>query len=420
MIALLIVLRGPAVQLSGPGLDPPAIAVAAAYLPLLAPILLLAALSGLMSAVFQIEERFTPIAIAWTVGPIASFVITVAGWSTLGLDAFALGLTVNAAGTLAVLVGLAISAGILPRPALRAPRDQIVDFGRHMIPLTISASVLQFNLLTDRAIASLLVSGAVSALRYGENIVKLPLNTLGPAWSKAIYPALVLRAAGHGGSSLGDASHQSLRYVVAIFIPVSVATAALAPILIDVAYRRGAFGDEAASLTAGTLAGFAPLIVLTMAQSVLVSAHNARRRGVLLMSMGFANAIMNLVFNVLFARQIGVAGVALSSSVTLAIALFAMAWRLDRLEPDFRGRALLGVTTRATVASALAAIPVALIAWQAAPSGEPVAGVLSLVGLTLLGAALYGVFAFVVGLREPREIAFAGVRFLRRRAAATP
>jgi len=287
-----------------------------------------------------------------------------------------------------------------------------------MIPLTISASVLQFNLLTDRAIASLLATGAVAALRYGESIVKLPLNTLEPAWSKAIYPALVMRAAGGGDSTLGDASHRSLRYVLAAFVPVSVATAALAPLLVDVAYRRGAFGDEAAHLTSGTLAGFAPLIVLTMAQSVLVGAHNARRRGVLLMTLGFANAIMNLVFNIVFARNIGVAGVALSSSVTLGIVLFAMAARLDRYEPDFHGRELLGVALRASLASMLAAVPVAIVAWGIRPIVDPVSGIMLLVVLTLVGGSLYALLAHLVGLREPGEVMTAVAGILRRRATA--
>ena len=204
---------------------------------------------------------------------------------------------------------------------------------------------------------------------------------------------------------------------MAAFVPISIATAALAPLLIDVAYRRGAFGNEAAFLTSGTLAGFAPLIVLTMAQSVLVGAHNARRRGVLLMTMGFANAIMNLVFNILFARTIGVAGVALSSSVTLGIVLFAMAVRLDRLEPDFRGRELFGVALRATLASGLAALPVAFVAWGLGPVVDPATGFALLIVLTLLGAGLYALFAILVGLREPGEVVAIVVGILRRRAS---
>ncbi len=59
------------------------------------------------------------------------------------------------------------------------------------MPLTISASVLNFNLLTDRAVATLIAPGAVSALRYAEGVIRIPLAAIGPAWFAAIYPALV-------------------------------------------------------------------------------------------------------------------------------------------------------------------------------------------------------------------------------------
>lgn len=136
------------------------------------------------------------------------------------------------------------------------------------------------------------------------------------------------------------------------------------------------------------------------------------------MTMGFANAIMNLVFNILFARSIGVAGVALSSSVTLGIVLFAMAWRLDQLEPDFRGRELGGVTLRATIASSVAAIPVAIVAWGFGPTTEPARGVLLLVVLTLIGAALYALVATLLGLREPREVVALVLAAIRQRRAS--
>lgn len=404
IIGLLLLLAGPAVRVAGPGLDPSGSDLAASYLPVLAPILLFATLSGLISALFQVQERFGPIAAAWTIGPLASLIVTVGAWPAYGLTAFAIGLMVNALVTLGVLVAIGLRDGILPGPALRAPRDQLVDFARHAVPLTLSASILQFNLLADRAIASLLTTGAISALRFAENVIRLPLNTLGPAWSKAVYPALVSRAAGRGDSTVGHAAHLSLRYILAIFVPVSVATAALAPVLVDLAYRHGEFDANAAALTSGALAGFAPLVALTMIQAVLVGAHNARRRGVLLMTMGILNAILNLVFDVIFGIAIGVGGVALSSSMTLGIVLFAMGWRLDRLEADFRGRELFGVAVRAGAASLVASVPVALLAWTLPLDGNPLVSLGLLVGLSTLGLAVYTVVSGLIGLREPRDV----------------
>ena len=172
--------------------------------------------------------------------------------------------------------------------------------------------MLQLNLLTDRAVATLLAPGAVSALRYAEGVIRIPMNAIGPAWSAAIYPALVRASLPDGDiRSMGQAAAGAMRYVTVIFVPLSIATVALAPLIVEVAYVRGAFNEEAWSLTTAGLVGFAPLLFLTMANSVLTGAHNARRRGVFLMQMGILNAVLNAVFDVGLGLAIGVAGIAL-------------------------------------------------------------------------------------------------------------
>ena len=304
-------------------------------------------ISGLVTVVLQIESRFRAIAVAWLVGPLISLLVTVLLWDSLRLTAFALGLVLNAGATLLFLLGFAWRGGLLVRPALRASGHELVGFARHAAPLTVSASVLQFNLLADRAIASVIGVGAVSVLRYGESIIKLPLNTVSPAWSQVIYPSLVRLTRSDTEDRMGEAAHRSMRYVIALFVPLSVATAALAPLIVQVAYQRGAFTEADTAATAGVLAGFAGLIALTMIQAILVGAHNSRRRGVLLMSMGFTNAILNLIFDVVFGSLFGAAGVALSTSLTVAMVLVVMAWRLDRTEQAFGGRSIVGLLLRA-------------------------------------------------------------------------
>ena len=111
-------------------------------------------------------------------------------------------------------------------------------------------------------------AGAVSALRYAEGVIRIPLNAIGPAWFAAIYPALVRASLVKGSSSFGQAAAGALRYLTVIFVPITIATAALAPVIVEVAYVRGAFDERAAILTSAALAGFAPLLFLTLANAV--------------------------------------------------------------------------------------------------------------------------------------------------------
>jgi Uncharacterized membrane protein, putative virulence factor len=287
-------------------------------------------------------------------------------------------------------------------------------FVGHALPLTISASVLQFNLLADRSIASLIASGAVSALRYGDSIVRLPLNTLGPAWARVVYPSLVAAARPGDHESVGASAHRAMRYLLAIFVPISLGIAALAPLGVRIVFGRGAFDADAVRATSAALAGFAGLVGLTMIQGVLVGAHNAQRRAVFLMLMGFLNAILNLVFDVLFGFALGIGGIALSTTFTMAIVLLLMGWRMNRADPAFRGRDLLSVAIRTIMASLVPAIPAALIAWSNLIGGSLLADIAITLGLGALGAVEYVIVARWLRLEEPWIVA-RGIATLARR-----
>lgn len=405
LTVLLVMGAGIAVAIAGPGLDPAAREAGIGYVPILAPSLLLYALGSLLAATFQIHDRMRYIALAWMAGPVASVVVTVAMWDLLDLTALAWAMTIQQAVIVLVLVVTGLRFGLIPRPALRADRTESRRFLEHAAPLTVSASVLQFNLLTDRAVATLITPGAVSALRYAEGVIRIPMNAVVPAWNAAIYPTLVRASLLPESSSFADAAAGALRYIVAIFVPLSVATAAMAPLIVDLAYVRGAFDQRAAVLTSAALVGFAPLLVLTMLQAVLTGAHNARQRGKFLLSMGILNAVLNLVFNVSLGLMIGVAGVALSTSLTMGIVEFIKAWRLGTIEATFRLGGLMIVSGKALVASGIVAMPIALLSWMLPIELGVVIDLAILVVMAMAGMAGYIVIARILGLHEPATVA---------------
>jgi putative peptidoglycan lipid II flippase len=367
--------------------------------------LVLLAMGSLLSALFQIHDRMRGIAIAWLAGPVASLVVTVVLWDAFGLTALAIAMSVQQGVIVVVLLGLGLRFGILPPLTMTADRGEMARFVRHAMPLTISASVLQFNLLTDRAVATVIGAGSVSALRYAEGITRIPMNAIVPAWTAAIYPALVKAALLGESGTFAQAAAGALRYVIAIFTPLAVATAALAPVIVEVAYVRGAFDERASVLTSVALAGFAPLLVLTMANAILTGSHNARERGVFLMTMGFLDAILNALFNVGLGLTIGVAGIALSTSLTMGLVQVIKAWRLGSIESTFPLGGLLAVSLRSLLASAIVAAPITVIAWTL-PHGLGLGPALAaLVGLTAAGMIGYVVVARLIGLDEPAIVA---------------
>ena len=404
-IWLLLVLFGPfAIAVVGPGLDAAGRAAAVSYLDILAPIAFVSAITAMLSAVLQAEKRFKVLALATFASSAATLAATLGLWSSLELRALAIG---NLAGPIAsgvVLVSAALRSDHTPRLAVWTTREQLGSFIRHAAPLTLSQAILQLNPVVDRAIATLIGPGAVSALRYADVLVRTPIGAISPGWATAIYPSLV-QAANQGMSGLGAAASRAVRYVLVAFVPIAALTVAVAPIAVAVGFGRGEFTQSDVALTAQAVAGFAPIIVIQMAYPPFTGALNARRRGTVLLAGGVLNVCLNVVFDLAFGLTLGAAGIALSSSLTAMVVLVFFARRLATGEPDFELRPIWRTLLLAVAASAPVALPIGLLCWLGLVPGGLVGGLVALALFGALGLLAYLAVALRLGLEEARSLA---------------
>jgi putative peptidoglycan lipid II flippase len=418
LVALLIWLFAEAaIAVSGPGLSPASRETARDFVPILLPLVVLAPAGILLAAVGQVHGMFRAISASWVAGPVVALAVTVILWQSLGVTALALATTADAVATVVVLVVALAWRRHLPWPGRGVQRADVARFVQHAAPLAAGSSVLQLNLLADRAVASLFSTGAVSALRYGERIIRAPVSVLLPGWSTAVYPTIARSVGDEDRSAMGRTAAESLRFVIAVFMPLSVATAALAPVLVAFAYQRGAFDASATVTTAAVVAAFAPLILLWLVHPILNAAHNARRRGGLLARNAMLNAASNLALNLLFGSIMGVAGVALSTSVTGWTMVTILAIQLRNREPDFDLRGVARVAMKALGASLVPAIPIGFVAWIVRPTLDLGGQFLFLAGATLIGATTYLWIARALGVREPWIALRATLQAARRRSS---
>lgn len=418
--AVLAWLAAPVMTAGGPGLSDASRLAAESYLPALLPMVVIAPVGVLLAAVCQAHGMYRAISVSWVAGPAAAFIVTLAAWGQAGVGALAIAATVDAAATTATLAALLAGARLLPLPGTGVPRDSVIRYLRHAVPLIAGSSVLQLNLLTDRAVASILSAGAVSALRYGERIIRTPLSVLAPAWSTTVFPAVVAAATlgehvDDPTGSVGRTVTEAVRFVIAVFLPLALATAALAPIVVAVAFERGAFDAVAAATTAGVVVGFAPLIVVWLVQPILTAAHNARRRGGLLARIAILNAASNVALNLIFGLALGVAGVALSTSITGLLLVGILMRRLRDLEPEFDLGAIVRVGLRSFAAALVPTLPIAAITWLARPPLDLPGQLGFLMLSTVVGGGVYLALSRVIGLAEPGIAAAALTRLGKRR-----
>jgi putative peptidoglycan lipid II flippase len=398
----LFAFSGAAVGVAGMGLAAPAREESIGFLPILAPILALTVVWILLTTVCQAEQKFVPIAIGLVLNPLASLVVTVGVWNDWTLRGLAAGMTIGYVATVLFMIGYLLVSGLRVKLALTFHRSDVIRFLRHAAPLVAGASVVQFNLLADRATASILVAGSVSALNYGQLVVTQAIGSLSTAWMLVLYPSLV-RLAKPSGAALGEGTSRAMRMTIALFTPLVVATAALAPLGVQVAYERGAFNAQATATTASVVAAFAPMILLMMLQPVLTGAHNARRRGNLIGLTAVLNAVLNVVLDVVLGLNLGVAGIALSTTITLTVVAAILVLELRRLEPGFELRPVLSTARTSLLASLVPGIPIACFVWLWLPRQSFLVSSALLAALIVAGAVAYLAVGLALGLEELRS-----------------
>jgi putative peptidoglycan lipid II flippase len=403
--------------ISGPGLSAAGRTEAEGFLQVFAPIAFVTAISPIVYAVCQAEERFDVMAAAGVAGATTTLAIMLVFWDAAGLSALAVGLLVGAIVNLAILVGYTMHASVVPLPGLR-PGNRLGPFIRHAAPLTLGAAILPLNMIADRAIASLVGPGAVSALRYADVLVRVPIGAIGPAWGSALYPALVRSTLAGLGDSLAEDTGRAIRFAAAIFTPVAMLTIAVAPLAVQVAYGRGAFSVGALDETTRAVAAFGPLLLILMIHPVLVGAHNARRHGRLLLVGAVLSVGLNFVLDVVLASLLGVAGVALSSSITAGLVVWFFAWRLSISEPGFTLPPIARTLALALAASAPVTVIAAVFCWTGSTPSAVGEATAVLLGIGVLGVVGYVYAASRFGMEEPRAIIgflMRGVRARRQR-----
>lgn len=421
VLALTVALIAPIlITISGPGLRAEDFEIATGYLRLLAPLVFVNVIAAMLRGICQAEQVFRSMAIATFIGPAVTLVTMLLLWESLHLGALVTGTFVGSVVTMVVLLTAAARASALPIPRLRTD-PRLREWMRHAAPLTLSGGILEIRGIADRAVASLLGPGSVSALRYA-TVLLSPLSQIGPAWSSVIYPRLVQATLGAPGGSLASWADQMLRYAVAIFAPIAALTAAVAPLAVYVAFGRGAFTAGDMHLTAAAVAAYAPGLVTLVLNPVLVGSLNARRRGRIMLMGGALNVTLNIILDVVLASWLGVAGIALAASLAGLTVTVLFIRVMGTSEDSFDPRPLARTATLATMAIAPFALAIGWLAWTGFGRGSTMTSAAILGGFGLLGVLGYLAVTSRFGPPEAPQLAqavlgrLARIRPTRRRA----
>ena len=188
-----------------------------------------------------------------------------------------------------------------------------------LFPAILGAAVGTINVFVGNVLASFLPKGSVSYLYYADRIMELPLGVFAIAIGTASLPSLSEHALQGNREALKSTLSFSMRLMLFVTIPATVALMALNLPIISVLFQRGAFDAQATVLTAQALFCYAlglwAFSLLRVVVAVFYSLQDAKWP----MKAAFITLIVNLVASIILMFPLKHLGLALANSLAAIV-----------------------------------------------------------------------------------------------------
>ena len=175
---------------------------------------------------------------------------------------------------LAIAISWASVLGSLLQILVQVPQTLVllrkhrIDFARiaaplksvfnNLTPVVISRGVVNLSTYVDNILASLLPTGAVAAINYGQLLYMMPISLFGYSVAASELPAMA-RAAGampeQMSAILRTRLNRGLRQIAFMVVPSSAAFVILGDVIVALIYQSGAFTHADAIYVWAVLAG---------------------------------------------------------------------------------------------------------------------------------------------------------------------
>ncbi len=396
LLVLALLFMPQVVNFLAPGFadEPEKLAIAVELTRITFPYLLLITLVTLLSGVLNAVGRFSVAAAAPILLNIGIVVALLAAglFATAG-HAAAWGVLASGVAQLVILSYAARRAGVLATPApMRFDRD-VKDFFKALGPATIGSMGVQIAMFADTIIATLLPTGAVSALYYADRLYQLPLGVIGIAAGTVLLPEMSRLLASNKSQAAYSAQNRAMIFSLVLAAPFFAAFITLPDLIMHALFARGAFTSASADAAGSALFAYAvglPAVVLIRSA---VASFYATGDTTTPLWASLTGVAVNVALKLVLTGPLEQAGLALATSIgawTNLLILVVLATRRGAMQPDRQmAKGLIAILTATLTMTAV----LALLVGPASGFAASLPRERELAALVMVGAA--GGFAFL-------------------------
>jgi putative peptidoglycan lipid II flippase len=299
--------------------------------PLLALALVALGVRSLLCAVLNAEHVFGAAPTASLVGMTVNIALVGVLHRALGVRAIAVGALCGELIAVGLLATLLSRRGLWARPTLGRP-EPLLRFVRLVASESAGGAMTRLNPVVDQWVAGMAgIVGGGTLLRYAGDLALLPTSLL----QATLFPVLLARLSRDGVAGRAEAFKRTVNgTLVAVGVLMVAASLVLYFVrlpLCRLLYLHGAMDGAAVARMSALLPYYLVGLPPFGALLVLARAHVARQSTRIMLALGIFNAAINAGADLSLVRPLGLAGIALGTSLTHGVIALAFAWSLRRL-----------------------------------------------------------------------------------------
>ncbi len=370
------------------------------------------ALAGIMGGALNSYQHF----LAPALGPIFYNIAIIFGafWlgPQFGIMGMAIGVVVGAIGN------FLIQMLFLRKVGGRRFRFAYIDLNNPgfrrmlmlMVPALIGLSATQANLWITNVMASSLPEGSITALRFANRLIQLPIGIFAAGIAMAFFPMLSGLVAEKKMNTFKDTLSLSLRSIFFLMLPAGMGLVVLREPIIKLLFEGQKFTSNDTALTAYALFFYSIALFAHAAILMLPRAFYALQDTRTPVIVSVFSVCISILLNWVFLKytKLGVGGFALSFSIMGLINMLFLMEILRRKIGGIRGYGILRSFLKALAASLAMGLAVflitkyiSMISGRMALNGHLEAALIVVVGM----AVGVGVFFVTVWLLKMDELA---------------
>jgi putative peptidoglycan lipid II flippase len=287
---------------------------------------------------------------------------------------------------------------------------------KNMLPGMLGMGLLQITTIVNLRFASSLSEGAISYIYWADRLLELPLSLVSVSLGTALLPALAKLWSQKEVSKMAETSNYYLRLNMFIAVPAAIGLLSLAQPIVEVLFMRGRFNLVDAQNTAAVVKIYAIQLIASSAVRVFVPSFYAIKNTWLPALIASLSLVVHILIAPHLMSAFGLVGLSSTALISAALNFIGLAIAYNWILGSFGWLKVLKSMALFSIAG-LGLFAAVQVYWPIYEFfGENIWGkLIALIVAVGLGAGVYGVIAWMMGLEEMKTTSATFIDKIRRR-----